>query len=822
MAESINKKSDILYQAGNQKTRGIVDLRCFGSGKNIEKIDNRNNIVSEIVKTKKDEVINGKIRSSMDERTSESNNSAPGHFPEKKKNKEINILDLRKFFNKEKISRANECDKELIRNFKKIIDEKKSFEPANKKEKDVKPVFSKEKSLDHEPPKKGNVVRSIANSIFQKSFLFFVIMAFFAASIIFFLSFAQSGIEQKGKVLGASTKALGYLEIAGKSVASSDFENSISSFNSANLNFSSAQKTIDEFGSGFAGVLSDLPINTPLSTAKNISLAGTNISLAGGNVAQFLKGLSQFDKSEFLTSQLKATNKDITVIAAYLRGAVANLENADINYVPQSYREKFVIAQKQLKAIADNFENLSQDMPLLNRMIGSEGHSQKYLLLFENNSEIRASGGFIGSYGIIDIENGEIKNMFIDGIFNPDGQLKEKIVPPMPIQKISASWSMHDANWFADFPISAQKVALFYEKTGGATVDGVIAITPNVIENLLEVAGPIYVPEYGVTINSENFLSMTQLQVEELYDKEENKPKQFLADLAPKIMEKLLENDGLSQEEKIKKYLRLADIMEKILKEKHMILFHRDSDIENMIIERGWGGKVLNSGGDYLNVINSNINGYKTDAVIDQKINFKTEILADGSIIDTVKITRAHNGGESDYNWYNRVNANYMRVYVPLGSELLEAEGHTLEKYEPPIDYSEFKVDPDVQKIEKTIKIHPESGTQVFEESGKTVFGNWVYVSPKEVAEVTYKYRLPYKINFDDFTKPADKYSVLIQKQIGSAKSDFSVSIQLPLNWKNIWHSENMKIKTDNEITIDTELARDMVYGTVFARESSE
>ncbi|MCK5085606.1 DUF4012 domain-containing protein, partial [Candidatus Parcubacteria bacterium] len=422
-------------------------------------------------------------------------------------------------------------------------------------------------------------------------------------------------------------------------------------------------------------------------------------------------------------------------------------------------------------------------------------------------------------YGILDLNDGKMTNLFIDGIFNPDGQLQEKIVPPIPIQKISAAWSMHDANWFADFPTSAKKISLFYEKTGGPTVDGVISLTPNVIEKMLAITGPIEIKEYNTIITKDNFLENTQLQVEELYNKEENRPKKFLSDAAPVILKNLLDTDSLDAQEKIKRYLDLTNIIEESIAEKHIIFYHRDQDIENMIIKRGWGGQLLNSSGDYLSVVNSNINGYKTDKVIDEQIYHNVNILPDGSIINTVKIIRKHNGGNSDYNWYNRVNSNYLRVYVPLGSTLLRAEGHTVQTYEPPINYNDFKVDPDVENVENSIKIDPDSKTHVFEESGKTVFGNWVYVSPGETTEVIYEYKLPYKIDFDSFTKPADKYNILVQKQLGSKGSRYFGLISIPDKWNIAWESANLSTEKRSESYIETELKTDKSYGIVFTGE---
>jgi len=371
---------------------------------------------------------------------------------------------------------------------------------------------------------------------------------------------------------------------------------------------------------------------------------------------------------------------------------------------------------------------------------------------------------------------------------------------------------MHDSNWFADFPTSARKTALLYEKTGGPTVDGVIAITPETIKKLLEVTGPIAMPDYGVTISAENFVAETQNQVENLYDKQENKPKKILSDLAPLVITKLFHDDSLTPEAKAERLLGSVEKIESSLKEKHILIYHRDENVESMLQKRGWAGEVIqNATGDYLSVVNSNINGYKTDAMIAETIDLATEVGEDGTIVNTVTIKRKHNGGQESYDWYNRVNADYLRVYVPKGSVLLQATGNTAEEYNPPLDYSAFKTDPDVAAVENTIKLDPDSGTQIFEESGKTVFGNWVYVSPQEEVTVTYKYQLPFKIDFASHSGTVDAYSAIIQKQSGSIGSAFTAHLQLPEKWQTAWSTSNLHA----DRSVSEKLSRDLIYGAV-------
>ena len=212
--------------------------------------------------------------------------------------------------------------------------------------------------------------------------------------------------------------------------------------------------------------------------------------------------------------------------------------------------------------------------------------------------------------------------------------------------------------------------------------------------------------------------------------------------------------------------------------------------------------------------MNTNINGFKTDKVIEQKIYHQAQIQEDGSIIDTVKISRTHQGGQAEFDWYNKVNADYLRVYVPLGSKLLSAQGQTLESYAPPIDYTaqNFKSDADVLAQEQRTTVD-QSGTQIFTESGKTVFGNWVYVSPGESVEVTYQYLLPFKINLK---QESDSYSLLAQKQAGSKSSYFESLLILPFGAQINWQYPKDLQTSNQEIKFISDLARDRFYGLVF------
>jgi len=518
--------------------------------------------------------------------------------------------------------------------------------------------------------------------------------------------------------------------------------------------------------------------------------------------------ISLLDVFSFSEESLKTVNTE-------MKAAQDNLNKIKVDDLPEDKQDEFVKLKQKLPEIIQAVDDFLGHSHIFTDILGSNG-PRKFLFLFQNNHEMRATGGFIGSYGLLDIYKGKIRSFFIDGIFNPDGQLVEKIVPPKPIQKISAAWSLHDSNWFPDFPTSAKKAILFYEKTGGPTVDGVITFTPEVMKKLLEVTGPVEMPDYGVTLTSDNFMETTQYEVEEDYDERENNPKKILADLASVLMDKLFNSKDVDV------ILKSIKVFSEGLSQKHILFYSTNDEVQKIISEQGWSGEIIETPKDYLSVINTNINGFKTDGVVEEKIEHQAEIQEDGSVIDTLTITRHHNGGNTPYEWWNKVNADYMRVYVPFGSKLLEVEGQTREINFPPLDYEalKFRRDADVEQEERNMITDENSGTCIYEQNGKTVFANWTYVSPQETMVIKYKYLLPFKIVPGQSEKSVDTYSMLIQKQAGSVGSELSIKLVYPANFSPIWnYPEDFKSNENHKVEYLTKLEKDEFFALTFKKE---
>lgn len=649
--------------------------------------------------------------------------------------------------------------------------------------------------------------------LWLKPLIGFTISCLLFSLIVPALGLVRQGLAVKTNVLSSSLEAYKNFYLAKDSIARADIGGAKTNFEKAWENFLLANNEIEKLGSGIISILEAIPGGSTVASGRALVKIGENLALAGKNLAeasQILANISPHDvlgQSAVLLTQRGTRVKELLIESRVaLAEANDNFEKVEINSLPENVQGQLLLIRDKLPEVIGALDSSVAWTEIFLEILGHQ-KAKKYLLVFQNNSEMRPTGGFIGSYGILNLDRGQIKNLFIDGIFNIDGQLYEKVIPPRPIQKISTAWSTHDANWFADFPTSAKKITWFFEKTGGPTVDGVIAITPTVIEELLKITGPIEMPSYGVTLRTDNFVEVTQYKIEVDYDKEQKEPKKILADFTPLLLERI---SKLS----FKDLPKVLEVFNNALTQKHILLYFIDQELQAQIEAQGWAGKLEEAPRDYLNVINTNICGYKTDRMIKQEIQHQAEVQEDGSVIDTLTIIRHHQGGDQDYDWWNQVNANYLRVYVPLGSKLISASGQTLQAYVPPIDYQAqgFQPDPDVSAQESSLVIDPASGTHIFKESSKTVFGNWIFTSPGETTAVVYKYKLPFKL---DLEKEGQDFSILIQKQAGMVSNNLRAEIILPQEVEISWYYPPELFFDNQKITFEGDFDKDKFLGLI-------
>lgn len=622
-------------------------------------------------------------------------------------------------------------------------------------------------------------------------------------------TYYQDLYETQGRVLAATNDAIESLKEGQYAAIQFDLAGAAARFSAAQSGFLTAQQEISGLNALTSDLIKLIP-GTGDQFAAGIALleAGKIIADIGNVLVTNGNALFQGGGVENYHGALKKFRDDLAIQITEFERAKTLLESIKLSDLPPEHRAEFEKAVLALPTIEAGLKQVFLVNDAFLTMLGDE-QWQRYLVIFLNNNELRATGGFMGSFAIVDIDRGSIKKITIPGggTYDIQGQLTEKVISPEPLHLINPRWEFQDSNWWSDYPTSAKKTEWFYQKAGGPSVDGVISITSTFMERLLTIFGPVEMPEYGRIITAENFTLETQKIVELEYDRTINKPKQFIGDLAPIILEKIFSSNS----EQLK---QLFETLKLSLNERHVLVYFNNPQLENLANDFGWGGELKKTEGDYLSIIHTNIAGGKTDGVIREKIEHVADVQPDGSIINTLTLTRRHTGIARENVFTGVQNNSYVRFYVPLGSTLISATGfkkppETL--FEKPT--SDLAIDLDLASIESEHSIDATSKTETYTENGKTVFGNWLQLKPGEVQVSTIKYKLPFRLNAAGESNYF--YSLLVQKQAGSLGSQLLSSLKLNGNFTPLAKYPATISADSSEIHFSASLTTDQFYGAV-------
>jgi len=658
----------------------------------------------------------------------------------------------------------------------------------------------------------------------KKALAGFIIFALFIAGPIQAFSHFHKLNKTKNQVMELTKNAYSDLKIAGSAVSEKNMFSASRYFSDAENNFSLAKDQLNDINILLQPILKIIPYEgKTLSDAENLLEIGQNLSYVGEKIAEIFNYF--YNDSSKMTEKIINVQAQINELVPIVQDCATRIDDVNPKAIPAEFTDQFDLVKEQIKSFNQDLQTLNSFSEFLLNVLGHE-QKKRYLIVFQNNRELRPTGGFMGSLALVDFFQGEIKNIEIPGggTYDYQGTLYERLIPPEPLLLVNDLWQFQDANWFYDFETSAKKIEWFFQKAGGATVDGIITVNATLIEELLQYIPAIEMTEYGKIIDADNFINETQKAVELEYDRQENKPKQFIAELTPKVLESVFNatDENLSQ---------IMKTLNQSFAKKEIQIYMTDPDLQSKVRDYNWAGEIKQTSKDYLAVVSINLRGGKTDHVIDQDITLNTQIDENGYITNTVTIKRTHLG-QPENIFENITNNTYLKIFVPRGSQLMSASGFT------PIDQNEFftpaeNAVPDSDLIEniKMITIDPVSETKTLEESGKTVFANWVQTPVGQTSEVSISYILPFHLNLPQELTTIEKlidyvfdnqdvnqfYSLFVQKQSGSINNSISATIELPENYQIKWiYPKSSNIENQSTALFESDISTDELFGLIF------
>jgi hypothetical protein len=420
------------------------------------------------------------------------------------------------------------------------------------------------------------------------------------------------------------------------------------------------------------------------------------------------------------------------------------LEPVNVEKYPEHFRgiavrDTIALAKNTLSNAGEYAPDIKLALQVFPGILGVDTPTKRYMIIMQNDKEIRPTGGFMTNYATFRMANGLL--------MNNDFSSKDMYSVDLTLDIIDATYDFPDApeaymkylkveRWYArdmnaspDLINSMDQFLVFYNMAGRLSpyehkpIDGIITIDTWVIEELLEVTGPVTVN--GITYDSKNVV----LELEKMASlalREQAGRKRVLGYLMNAMLKNIFESTDKDL------WPRLIDKGVSLGIRKHVQAYMFEPEAQALIEKYGFGGRVLDetqAPGDYSMVVSTNLGGDKTNWFVSKVVDHKLEREGD-RYVRTVKINYTYNEPTAEYAPFLTRFRDWVRVYMPAGSELISVEGSA-------------------------------DGSLSGEERTRVWHSAYIELGPNESTEVTFKYYVP------DTVVQDGKYMLTLQKQAG-------------------------------------------------------
>lgn len=375
-----------------------------------------------------------------------------------------------------------------------------------------------------------------------------------------------------------------------------------------------------------------------------------------------------------------------------------------------------------ITALTD-FRPVIEQLPAI---AGGKGERKKYLILFQNDNELRPTGGFLTAYAVIYMENGKVSPEKSDDIYELDQKFNKKITIPESLGRYLTTekyWNLRDMNISPDFKVSMNQFFENYQTVRGEpdSIDGIIAVDTHTLTRLLEVLGPVEVPGYG-TFSAENDPRCDCPQVVYALSEIITKPTPYLREdrkgiLGP-MMQAILTKTYTANKQQ---WPQLFELAWKNLEERHVQMYFIEEKFQ-MAAENINGAGIMKpvENSDFLAIINANLGGAKSNLFTEYEMEQIVSAPENGEITKTLEITYKNTRKADNCNLeagklcLNSTLQDWTRLYLPVGSRLVDAQGFTNEPKE-------------------------------YDENGFSVIDGFFTLEPLGVAKIKVTYTVPYE-----------------------------------------------------------------------------
>lgn len=314
-----------------------------------------------------------------------------------------------------------------------------------------------------------------------------------------------------------------------------------------------------------------------LQAADNIDL--NNVHVENGTIE--ISGLEASQRPlQIADDTIDKATREVKTVKAVKTPHVAQI--ADALKTVETYCEK-------LDSMVHSLNSIVQVLP---SMLGTESHvnnaPRNYLILAQTNAEARPSGGLTGSLGLVTVQGGHVSlQPFVSDseIQNADEPVVDLTAEERLLFTDKLGKDIRDVNFTPDFPRTGEIVSAMWNRQYGVAVDGVIAIDPLFLQNMLAVTGGVAMPD-GSTLDGAN---TAQTLLHDVYARmAPQETDEYFAVAAQAAFNHIMQNAG-----NFKSYVKALSTS---VEQGHVMVWSAHEDEQNLIADSAISGRLITEG----------------------------------------------------------------------------------------------------------------------------------------------------------------------------------------------------------------------------------
>ncbi len=443
---------------------------------------------------------------------------------------------------------------------------------------------------------------------------------------------------------------------------------------------------------------------------------------------------------------------------------IQTLTTSFISLQNQHKRIPQIIIPYQYQELKQNLDNrvqaLSPFITVLQTILDIQHEAQKnnerILILLQNTNEPRSTGGFVGSFVIIDFTDTHIE-WKLEDMYALDRLIQKESLIPAPefFHDLSKDISLRDANFFPDFPTSAQQYQKFFESIGEPIPNHIIALNQNIVSDIIAPLKPFIIEEWGIEVSHNNIDLMLQFLLGSSIAGRFN----IRAPIA--LLSKTLWNH-IQEPQTLQALIKNINL-NAFTQKKHIQLYAQNPELQKKYDTLGISGRLIqNPNADnflYFDFINIGAN--KSEKFVWTKIQHDSHIQKNGTVKNKIRLRRTHAIQPNELENLLGYDSWYPTIQSLLTPELRWVLGggqnRTIIRVFTP---------------KETLFLNGQSPSGVINQtqiSGFHVFEIPLFISPNETGEVVLEYETRIQRGSYDF-RP---YFLQLQGTSGREKTSF-------------------------------------------------